>query len=145
MDPVLGSLADRYGSRWLSVIGFVAVAFVYSVAVAITHDSKRDKIGLCILLVILGFAIGAISTPNMVEVSLLTSAAEKSGKLGTLKADQVMGQAYGALSVAYQLGSLVGPAWGGAVLVTQGWASMSFSFAVLASVSATVAVIFAGE
>lgn len=144
-DPLYGSLTDKYGSRWLSVTGFATVTLVYSLATLIVHDTKQAKAGIWVLLVLLGFAIGAISTPNTVEISLLVAAAEKEGRLGNFRAEQVMGQAYGALSVAYQLGSLLGPAWGGSVLVTQGWAVMSTSFAVLGGVSVLIMLSFAGK
>lgn len=145
MDPILGSLTDKYGSRWFSIAGFVLLVVVYIPATAITHDTTRDKAALCVLLVALGFAIGAISTPNMVEISLLTNAAEKNGKLGQWKAEQVMGQAYATLSIAYQLGSLLGPAWGGFLLISRGWPVMALSFAVLSGISAVVMFCFAGE
>ncbi|KAJ9656125.1 hypothetical protein H2198_005181 [Neophaeococcomyces mojaviensis] len=145
IDPLLGSLADKYGSRWFSVLGFAAVTTVCSLATTIVHNCSNDKISIYVLLIFLGFAIGAIDTPNMVEISSLVNSAEEKRTLGPFRADQVMGQAYGALSVSYQLGSLVGPVWGGAVMTSQGWVVMCFSFAILAGVSAIVMLLFAGE
>ena len=51
---VYGTLSDRYGPRKLALIGFIIAALGLALSVLITHDSKAQKAGLSIVLIIIG-------------------------------------------------------------------------------------------
>ena len=53
-------------------------------------------------------------------------------------------QAYGLFNMAYAVGSLVGPLWAGFVNTRAGWATMTWTMALLAGVSALPALIWTG-
>ena len=126
-DPYIGAVTDKLGSRFLSVAGLSACTVVYLGSISVTEDSILFKTTLCVLLVCMGFAIGAISTSNTVEISHLVAAEEKKN-LGIFQESDVTGQAHALNDISNGIGSLFGPAWGGAVMPTQGWRLMCFSF-----------------
>ena len=54
LGPVVGTLSDRYGPRKMALIGFIITTPTLALMGLIKHDRMQDKIGLCVLLTIVG-------------------------------------------------------------------------------------------
>jgi EmrB/QacA subfamily drug resistance transporter len=109
--PVSGSLADRFGSRWISPIGLCIACFgLFLISLLNAHSSIWDiiwRLGLT------GFGQGLFQSPNTRTIMSVPAPEELGEASGLLSTGRVVGQ---AMSVA--LTGTVFVALGGAVAGT---------------------------
>ncbi len=104
ISPLSGRLSDRFGSRWLGVIGLAILsASLFSFASLTTESSQFDVI---MRLILLGLGFGLFQSPN--NSMVMGSVARTS-----------LGVAGGLLAVMRTLGQTVGVAIAGAIWATQ--------------------------
>ena len=99
INPFLGRLIDRRGLR-LPVVAAVTA----SAAVAVAFAFADSGVALALLVVVGAFSFGALFTPGL---ALIASGADRAGVAQAL--------AFGAMSSAWALGNILGPAGGGAL------------------------------
>jgi predicted MFS family arabinose efflux permease len=99
INPFLGRLIDRRGLR-LPVV----TAVTASAAVAVAFAFADSAAALALLVVVGAFSFGALFTPGL---ALIASGADRAGVAQAL--------AFGAMSAAWALGNILGPAGGGAL------------------------------
>ncbi|KAH6668990.1 major facilitator superfamily domain-containing protein [Halenospora varia] len=143
VDPYIGHVTDTQGPRRMSVAGFFATSVIWLAFCTVTSDTLGDKIVICIIIFTIGFSIGLIATPNTVEISLTVDHMNKQ-QAGGFDTAKVMGLAYSFMNMAYGIGSIVGPFWGGALIQMSGWRRLCISFAILNTVSVCLAHFFSG-
>jgi len=109
LHPVFGRIADRHGARTLTLAGLVATGLVLPVFGLIYSFQS----GLVL------YGLGAIPV-SMVVTPSLAYMAEATSMAGT----RSFGVAYGLYNVAWALGLLVGPAFGGFVFERLGFQTL---------------------
>jgi EmrB/QacA subfamily drug resistance transporter len=115
--PLSGSLADRWGSRWLSPIGLGLASI--GVAALSQIGATTPIPYLVAALVVVGVGQGMFMAPNTRAIMDSAPAAEQGAASGTLATSRVLGQSLSiALSGAVFIG--LGGAAAGATLVAGG-------------------------
>ena len=141
--PVIGKYSDKHGPRWFTVAGFVLGCPVLTLLRLVDHDSLRQKVLFCALLVLLGLVLNMALTPLMAEITYVVAAKEKRNP-GLYGEKGAYAQAYGLFNTAFAAGTLIGPIWGGFVLQKAGWGTMAWTLGLLSLVSALPAAIWTG-
>lgn len=143
ISPIIGWAIDKYGGRYFCVAGFIGFAPFEILLRLVNHNSTRQKVLLCALLVGIGFSLDLAMPPIMVEITYVVEQKEKKnpGLFGTKGA---YAQAYGLFNFAWAMGCLIGPIWAGYVKESAGWGTMSWSLALLALVTSVPAGIWTG-
>ncbi|EUC32249.1 hypothetical protein COCCADRAFT_37771 [Bipolaris zeicola 26-R-13] len=140
LAPLWGWLCDKYGGRYLVIIGFLCGCPPLVCLRFVTESTMRDKVLLCALLAIVGLTIGMTFPPVMAEISAVAEAKERkliaSGRPGFGKGG-AFAQAYALFNMAFAGGSMAGPLLAGFIVEAHGWATMA---AVLGGLSAVAAV-----
>jgi len=141
--PLVGAISDRYGPRWLTVVGFVIAIPSWVLLRLVTYDSLGQKVLLCALLALVGVAMAIVMPPLMAEMTYVVEAKEKKnpGIYGTTGA---YAQAYGLFVTAFAAGTLIGPIWSGFVEAKAGWGTMTWTLGLFSVTGAIPALIWTG-
>ncbi|KAL8671261.1 MAG: hypothetical protein Q9168_004230 [Polycauliona sp. 1 TL-2023] len=142
LAPVVGAYSDRYGSRLPTSIGFLLATPCLVLLRIVDHGGRAQVVILCVLLACLGVALTIVMTPLLAEIAYILEAKEKHHP-GLFGQKGAYAQAYGLFNCAFAGGMLMGPLWAGAVVDSQGWATMCLSLGILSVVSAIPAFLFA--
>lgn len=138
--PLWGWICDKYGGRYLVVVGFLFACPPLVCLRFVNDNTMKDKVLLCALLAIIGLFIGMTFAPVMAEISAVTEAKEKkmleSGRPGFGKGG-AFAQAYALFNVAFAGGCMAGPLLAGFIAEDRGWSTMA---AVLGALSAVTAL-----
>jgi MFS family permease len=143
LAPVTGAISDRYGPRWLTVIGFIIALPFWVCLRFVTQNTIQHKVLLSALLVLIGASLTCILSPLMAEITYVVDAKEKKNP-GTFGKTGAYAQAYGLFVMSYAAGALVGPLWGGLVNSTAGWGTMTWTLGLLSASGAVPALIWTG-
>jgi len=143
LAPVTGAISDRYGPRWLTVIGFFIALPFWVCLRFVTENTIQHKVLLSALLVLIGASLTCILSPLMAEITYVVDAKEKKNP-GTFGKTGAYAQAYGLFVMSYAAGTLVGPLWGGLVNSTAGWGTMTWTLGLLSASGAVPAFIWTG-
>jgi MFS family permease len=109
MHPVFGRIADRTGSRRLTLLGLACVGLVLPLLTRIgSFESAVALQSVCAL------AISVLVTPSLAFMAEATAATSTPS----------FGVAYGIYNFAWALGLLVGPSLGGYFYERSGFATM---------------------
>ncbi|CAK7562385.1 MAG: hypothetical protein SEPTF4163_000228 [Sporothrix epigloea] len=144
LSPPVGMIADRVGTKWLSLAGFIALVPLLVCLRFIDHNSIEQKVVLGVLLSLLGVALTFSNVPLMAEISF-TIEAEEERNPGVWGSKGVYGVAYGLFNTAFALGSAGGSLLAGFIHAEFGWAIMSSVIAAWAAVGAVCAGVGVGE
>ncbi|CAK7245931.1 MAG: hypothetical protein STHCBS139747_007536 [Sporothrix thermara] len=144
LSPPVGMLADRWGAKWLSLAGFVAMVPLLVCLRFVDHNSIHQKVLLAVLLSLLGVALTFSNVPLMAEISF-TIEAEEERNPGVWGSKGVYGIGYGLFNTAFALGSAGGSLLAGYIQADFGWAAMSWVVAVWAAVGVLSVIVGVGE
>ncbi|RMZ67379.1 vesicular amine transporter [Pyrenophora seminiperda CCB06] len=140
LAPLWGWICDKYGGRYLVVVGFLCACPPLVCLRFVNENTIKDKVLLCALLAIVGLFLGMTFAPIMAEISAVTEAKEKrlleSGRAGFGKGG-AFAQAYALFNVAFAGGCMAGPLLAGFIAEDSGWPTMA---AVLGTLSAVTAL-----
>ncbi|KAI5923900.1 major facilitator superfamily domain-containing protein [Camillea tinctor] len=144
ISPLAGWLADKYGARWISAFGFTCNVPLLICARFVSENTIQHKVLLGVLLALLGITLSCSNTPLMAEVSYAVEekAAEEPGIFGK---NGVYGLAYGIFSMAFALGGIIGPIWGGYVVEAAGWGTTGWTFALWSASAAIIVALWVGS
>lgn len=134
ISPIIGWAIDKYGGRYFCVAGFIGFVPFEILLRLVNHNSLRQKVLLCALLVGVGLSLDLAMPPIMVEISSVVEQKEKKNP-GLFGKKGAYAQAYGLFNFAWAVGCLIGPIWAGYVKESAGWGTMSLSLALLALVT----------
>ncbi|KAI1418428.1 MFS general substrate transporter [Hypoxylon sp. FL1857] len=143
LSPLVGWLSDRYGAKWPSFFGFCLCIPLLVCLRFVTESSVQHKILLGFLLALLGIALAFANVPLMAEITYVIEETE-AAEPGIFGEKGVYGLGYGLFTMAFALGGVVGPLWGGYVVASAGWGTMTWSFALWAASGAAVIGIWLG-
>ncbi|KAF7569063.1 AraJ, Arabinose efflux permease [Pyrenophora tritici-repentis] len=140
LAPLWGWICDKYGGRYLVVVGFLCACPPLVCLRFVNENTIKDKVLLCALLALTGLFIGMTFAPVMAEISAVTEAKERkmleSGRPGFGKGG-AFAQAYALFNVAFAGGCMAGPLLAGFIVEDSGWSTMA---AVLGALSAVTAL-----
>ena len=139
LEPVIGWLSDRYGTRWLAAGGFLGAMPFYVLLRFVTYNSLEQKVLLCALLTLIGVTVSLVMAPMMAEITRIVEAVEQE-RPGIFGDSGAYAQGYALFNVAWAGGTLVGPIWGGYVVGEAGWGTMGWSLGLLSAVTAVPTV-----
>ncbi|KAI4147784.1 MAG: hypothetical protein LQ340_005395 [Diploschistes diacapsis] len=134
LEPFLGRLADRYGTRWLVIIAFAGMVAPYILLRLVTDDTVGDKAFLVALLAVIGICWSIGMTPLNAEVSRIVVEVERRSP-GIYGERGALAQAFGLTNMAFAAGSIVGPLWGGFMKENIGWGNMTTSIGLLSAMT----------
>ena len=141
--PLVGTMSDKYGPRWLATVGFLLACPFLVLLRLVDHNSLNQKVLLGALLALIGGSLTLVMTPLMAEITYVVQAKEKKNP-GAYGEKGAYAQAYGLFNTAFAGGTLIGPIWGGFVVARAGWDTMAWSLGLLSALSAIPAVLWAG-
>ena len=134
LEPLFGHLADKYGTRWLGVTSFAVATPPYVLLRLITYNSPAQVALLVALLLVVGGCWSVGMTPLTTEVSMIVDEIEQDSP-GIFGERGALAQAFGLTNVAFAVGSLIGPVWGGFMKEQLGWSNMTLSMGLLSAVT----------
>ena len=143
LTKILGWLADRFGVRIVSFLGFLLLLPSLTCLRFVTFNTLEQKVLLCALLAFVGGFVDLGTPALMLEMQDVLRAVEGE-KPGIFGSKGAIAQSFGLYSMAYALGLLLGPLWAGPVLEKAGWGTMGWTLGLLAGVTA-MPVIALGE
>lgn len=141
--PAIGWISDRHGPRWLCVFGFIFQIPFWILLRFVTHNSMKQKVLLCALLALIGFALNMVMPPISAEITYVVAAKEKKHP-GLYGPNGAYAQAYGLFIAAFAAGTLIGPLWAGYVRDSAGWSTMGWSLSILSFAAAIPCFIWTG-
>lgn len=141
--PLFGAISDRYGARWLVVLGFILAFPFWILLRLVDHNTLNQKVLFCALLAVIGFALSLVQSPLMAEITYVVEAKEKKNP-GIFGKKGAYAQAYGLFIMAFAAGCLVGPLWAGYVRDAAGWKTMSLTLGLFSIMGAVPALIWTG-
>ena len=143
LGPLIGSVSDRIGARWLAAGGFLLLVPFQVCLRFVDHNTIGQKVLLVALLVFFGLSLNLVVTPVMADITLVVQDKVKKNPaiFGTKSA---YAQAYGLFNLSYAVGSLAGPLWGGFIRTASGWGTMGWTLGLLSGISAIPAAIWCG-
>lgn len=144
ISPVIGAYSDKRGPRLPVFVGFVLGTPVLILLRLVSHTGIRQVVLLCALLLLLGVACPLVVTPLLAEFTHAVDAEEKRRGEGCFGESGAYAQAYGLFMTAFAGGMLVGPLWGGLIIQSAGWGTMTWTLGLLSAVSAVPAGLITG-
>jgi MFS family permease len=146
-SPLWGWLSDRYGGRYVCVVGFLCACPPLVCLRFVDENTMQDKVLLCALLAVTGLFIGTTFAPVMAEISAVAEEKERTmlanGRPG-FGPGGAFAQAYALYNVAFAGGCLTGPLLAGFVAEDNGWATMAAVLGALSAVTALPAFLWLG-
>ncbi len=118
VGPIAGSLADRYGSRWLAPVGLAIMAFGLVQLTRIGADSTLPE--LIVPLVVGGLGQGLFLSPNSNSLLSATPRAEQGQASGVLATGRIVGQSLSVAVAGAVFASLGGAAAGMSLISFRG-------------------------
>ncbi|ERT02275.1 MFS transporter [Sporothrix schenckii 1099-18] len=144
LSPPVGVLADRWGAKWLSLVGFVALVPLLVCLRFVDHNTYQQKVLLGVLLSLTGVALTFSNVPIMAEISF-TIEAEEERSPGVWGSKGVYGVGYGLFNTAFALGSAGGSLIAGYIHADYSWATMAWVVSIWCGVGALSVAFGVGE
>ncbi|TEY38581.1 hypothetical protein BOTCAL_0486g00040 [Botryotinia calthae] len=118
--PLVGMLSDRFGPRWVSIIGFVMGAVSTTLLQFVRENKVSDIMIMCILLTIDGFAFVFMISPLAADLTttVICIDHDRPGVFGKSGAYAQVGALF---TCAIELGVLSGPVWVSLAYEPLGW------------------------
>ncbi|KAI4195794.1 MAG: hypothetical protein LQ350_006988 [Teloschistes chrysophthalmus] len=140
---VFGALADRYGSRLVSLVGLGLTTLNLGLMGLVKNNEILDKVLLCVFLVIAGVGLNLILAPLAADVfatveALAISYPKTFGKTGAYA------QAYALMTGALGLGTALGPILAGAMYENTNWPITVGFLAILCALPSVGVFFFTG-
>ncbi|KAJ8059907.1 hypothetical protein OCU04_011530 [Sclerotinia nivalis] len=141
--PLVGTLSDHLGPRWIAVVGCTLTAVPLILLRLVENDTTEQKILLCVLLFICGCTLILIVAPVAADLSLVVGeiGIENPGKFGPGGA---YGQAYALFNCSMAAATIFGPVFAGALITQYGWKTMSLAMGIFSLTGAIPCLFFTG-
>ncbi|KAL6703557.1 hypothetical protein ACN47E_009502 [Coniothyrium glycines] len=117
--PIAGALSDRFGARWVAVIGFTTTAPLIVLLRLVHQDNLQHKIILCVLLTLIGASVTLFLAPLGAECSVV--AEQTSQKIGC----DLYASSFSLMNCALASAGLLGPLAAGGLVDAAGWQWMT--------------------
>ncbi|KAL1302671.1 hypothetical protein AAFC00_003035 [Neodothiora populina] len=143
-SPIIGWAADKYGTRWLGTAGFILAIPPLILLRLVDHDSIRQKVLLCALLVLIGVTLDMILVPLMAEITYAVEAKAAKRPPGYFGKGGAYAQAYGLFNMSFAAGSMAGPLLAGLIKAHSGWGTTTLVLGCVSAFSVVPTVIWGG-
>ena len=143
LSPWVGQLADRYGSKWLSLAGFVASLPLLLCLRFVTDNTTGHKVLLGALLALMGLTLTFSNVPLMAEITFAIEAKEAK-RPGIFGEKGAYGIGYGLFTTSFALGGTAGSLMAGYVNANAGWSTMTWSLAIWCAAGAVDVALWVG-
>ena len=141
--PLIGHGVDKYGPRWIATAGLTLLLPFWVLLRLVDHDSIRQKVLLCGLLLGVGIAGALAVTSLMTEFSKVCDGKERQDP-SLFGGRSAYATSYGIFNVAWAAGALAGPLMAAALERNEGWKTMTLVFGILSAVCTVPVVLFCG-
>lgn len=142
-SPLVGHIADRYGTRTITTVGFIGGLPFWILLRLVYYNSLNQKVLLCALLTLIGCFLTMVAAPLMAEISHILTVEERL-RPGSLGKGGAAAQGFGLFNFAFACGTLVGPIWAGFVREAVGWSTMGWTLGLLSAVAGVVTFVWTG-
>ncbi|THV50114.1 hypothetical protein BGAL_0164g00050 [Botrytis galanthina] len=142
--PLVGMLSDRFGPRWVSIIGFVMGAVSTTLLQFVKENKISDIIIMCILLTIDGFAFVFMISPLAADLTTAVICIERD-RPGIFGKSGAYAQVYALFTCAIGLGVLAGPIWVSLAYEPFGWKGTVLGFGILSLTPLPGLILYGGE
>ena len=142
--PLIGHLSDKQGPRWYATAGFAGCTPFLIMLRLVDHDSLRQKVLLCALLVLIGLFLTLALIPMMAEVTYAVMDKESRRPKGYYGKNGAYAQAYSLFNMAWAAGCMVGPLLAGLVVNSKGWPTATLILGCVSIFTAVPVVIWTG-
>jgi len=143
VSPWVGQLADRHGSKWLSLAGFVASLPLLVCLRFVTDNTTGHKVLLGALLALMGLTLTLSNVPLMAEITFAIEAKEANHP-GIFGEKGAYGVGYGLFTTSFALGGTAGSLMAGYVNADAGWSTMTWSLAIWCAAGAVDVALWVG-
>ena len=142
--PLIGHLSDKHGPRWYATAGYIGCCPFLIILRLVDHDSLRQKVLLCALLVLIGLFLTLALTPIMAEVTYAVMDKESRRPKGYYGKNGAYAQAYSLFNMAWAAGCMVGPLLAGLVVNSKGWPTATLILGCVSIFTALPVVVWTG-
>lgn len=144
LGPIVGSLSDKHGPRWFVLAGSILACPTLVLLRLVHENTLRQKILLCVLLVVMGICLTFVITPIMAEITYAVEAKAKRRPAGFFGKYGAYAQAYSLFNSAWAAGCMIGPLLGGLTNGSGGWGTSTLILGGISVFTAVPAVIWTG-
>ncbi|KAJ8117329.1 hypothetical protein OPT61_g1450 [Boeremia exigua] len=113
--PFAGWLSDRFGARWVAVIGFCLAAPLLILLRLVDHDSMQQKVLLCALLTLVGCSLIFFLAPLGAECSFVAE------DVSALTGLDLYASSFSLMNCSLAAAGLLGPLAAGGIMDGAGW------------------------
>ncbi|GAP90629.1 putative membrane transporter protein [Rosellinia necatrix] len=146
LGPFGGWAVDRYGTKCVSVFGFgwmMPMLILLRLPSDEILPKSKNLVLYCALLALNGVGLAAISSPSVVEASIVVQKYEKANP-GFFGKNGPYAQLYGFNSLFFCAGLTVGPVMAGTLKDAIGYGNLNLVFAILSAVTAFLSFFIIG-
>ncbi|KAL2126090.1 hypothetical protein VTI74DRAFT_1720 [Chaetomium olivicolor] len=144
LSPAVGTMADRYGAKWLSFAGFTISIPLFVCLRFVTENTSSQKALFGVLLTLLGVALTLSSTPLMAEIMYIIEDKEKQ-QPGLWGAKGVYGVGFGLFTTSFALGGVIGSFMAGYLYSGLGWEIFGWAFGIWCAGGAVICATLVGK
>lgn len=144
LGPIFGWFSDKYGTRYISTLGFLLAVPPLILLRLVDHDSLRQKVLLCALLALIGVTLDMILVPMMAEITYAVEAKAAKRPKGYFGKGGAYAQAYGLFNMSFAAGSMAGPLLAGLIKAHKGWGTTTLVLGCLSAASAVPTFLWGG-
>lgn len=141
--PLVGIYIDKHGPRGSVTFGFLLCVIPLALLRLVTHDGTRQIVLLCALCSIIGLCLTITMVPFLAEITYVVAAKEKAYPRSFSK-QGAYAMAFGIYNSSFSAGMLIGPLWGGFLVEHAGWATLTWTLALLSAVCVVPACLWTG-
>ncbi|KAJ5888710.1 hypothetical protein N7495_008751 [Penicillium taxi] len=126
LGPLLGTLTDQWGPRYIGSAGFLLAAPCLIVLQTVAEDTLICKVILAVLLLLVGISLQAVLPPTMAEICFVVDNMEQEHP-EIFGYGSAYAQAFGLSCTSFAAGTAVGPIWAGFMREKFGWTALTWS------------------
>ncbi|TAQ89626.1 hypothetical protein B7494_g2003 [Chlorociboria aeruginascens] len=137
--PVVGQFSDRFGPRWIALIGCTLTAIPLFLMRLVEENIIRHKVLLGALLVLTGFTNILIVAPVASDLSIHVGKMEEN-QPGIFGPGGAYGQVFALFNCSMAAATMFGPVVAGAIKEQYGWKAMTVAMGIF-SISGAIPII----
>ncbi|KAK0644004.1 major facilitator superfamily domain-containing protein [Cercophora newfieldiana] len=143
LSIIPGTLADRFGARWMSVVGFVGCIPCFVAVAFATDDTSRSKALFILMTVCLSIAISFANTPITAEIIYVLDDKRRANP-ALFGATRASGLGFGFFLFSWALGATIGSLTCAKIVDSVSWDAAVYSLAGWCAAGAVICLIWTG-
>jgi MFS family permease len=143
LSIIPGTLADRFGARWMTVAGFVGCLPCFLAVAFATDDTSRSKALFILMTVCLSIAISFANTPITAEIIYVLNDKKRTNP-ALFGATRASGLGFGFFLFSWALGATIGSLTCAKIVDSVSWDAAVYSLAGWCAAGALICLIWTG-